>query len=246
MPFYALVQPPDVLPLVPEEPRKETPLLRLSKRFPQLRNGYVKNMLGLDHRPPRNVHANWQRLDSVRWLEHVKTGELVPVVGEIKEFIKTPRAQQEDMRFDERSLAQHLSLDGKINGSGHVMTEYKGWRKVELDNARAASLLNICTCPEDCSRVLPPELTPFFRQSSRRDPAVAIDKACACPCLPAIACVADSHARAHRYARHTHRRAPRTMHMHVRPRLPPTSRLPPTAHLRTRLAGARHRGPSAR
>ena len=53
MPFYALVQPPDVLHLVPEEPKREGPLLRLSKRFPELRNGYVKNMLGLD---PGAVH----------------------------------------------------------------------------------------------------------------------------------------------------------------------------------------------
>ena len=163
MPYYALVQPPDVLHLVPAEPTKEKSLLRLKKRFPnsKLRVDYLKNMLGLDDKLARNVHANWQRLDSVRWLQHVKTGELVPVVGEIKEFCKSARAQQEDMRFDERSLYQYLSIDGKLNGNGVVMDDYKGWRKVELDNARAASLLKICTCSEDCAKVLPPELTPL-------------------------------------------------------------------------------------
>ena len=83
MPYYALVQPPDVLHLVPAEPTKEKSLLRFKKRFPnsKLRVDYLKNMLGLDDKLARNVHANWQRLDSVRWLQHVKTGELVPVVG---------------------------------------------------------------------------------------------------------------------------------------------------------------------
>ena len=118
------MQPPDVLHLVPAEPAsKEKPLLRLTKRFPnsKLRVDYLKNMLGLDDKPARNVHANWQRLDSVRWLQHVKTGELVPVVGEIKEFFKSARAQQEDMRFDERSLYQYLSTCSRPMASSMAM-----------------------------------------------------------------------------------------------------------------------------
>ena len=48
MPFHAVVQPPNVLHLVPAEPAsKEKPLQRLTKRFPEtnLRTNYLKNML---------------------------------------------------------------------------------------------------------------------------------------------------------------------------------------------------------
>ena len=130
MPFYALVQPPGVLHLVPAEPPRDQRLLRLSQRF-NLRNEYVKNMLGLDHKRARAEHKSCQKLDKVQWLEHVTTGELVPVVGEIKQFLATARAKQEDMRFDERSLQQLLSENGKLNGSGEVTEQYKGWRKVD-------------------------------------------------------------------------------------------------------------------
>ena len=40
------------------------------------------------------------------------------------------------------------------------MDDYKGWRKVEISNADAASLLKLCDCSEDCFKVLPPTLTP--------------------------------------------------------------------------------------
>ena len=44
-------------------------------------------MLGLDQKRARAEHKSWQKLDNVRWLEHVTTRELVPVVGEIKKFL---------------------------------------------------------------------------------------------------------------------------------------------------------------
>ena len=50
MPFHALVQPPNVLHLVPAEPAsKEKPLQRLTKRFPEANmcTDCLKNMLGL-------------------------------------------------------------------------------------------------------------------------------------------------------------------------------------------------------
>ena len=108
MQLYALVQPPGVLHLVPAEPPKDLKLLRLSQRF-GLRNEYVKNMLGLDGKRARPDHNSWQKLDNVRWLEHVTTGDLVPIVGEIKKFLSTAHAPKDDICFDERARCSSSS-----------------------------------------------------------------------------------------------------------------------------------------
>ena len=157
---YALVQPPNVLHIVPAEPPKDRKLLQLSKRF-GLRNEYVKNMLGLDDKPARTTHKSWQELESVRWLEHVKTLELVPVVGEIKEFLKSRRAKESDMSFNERSFLQFMSPAGKEDGSGKLMDHYKEWRRVELLPAEAASQLEIYACAQMAAQR-------FYHQSSPR------------------------------------------------------------------------------
>ena len=44
---------------------------------------------GNDRRKGRYYAENWQKLESVRWLKHVDTSELVPVIGSFALFLIT-------------------------------------------------------------------------------------------------------------------------------------------------------------
>ena len=75
-----------------------------------LRNEYLQDMIN----GGRSEHKGWQRLDNVRWLQHVETGELIVVVGKPKLFIDTVAKQRSDMPFDLRcSTADAFEHAGK-------------------------------------------------------------------------------------------------------------------------------------
>ena len=87
-----------------------------------------------------------QALANVRWLQHTETGELVPIVGTLKDFAKTARTQQEDGRFEGRSFEQFMSAPGKLAGNGEPMKAFHKWEKVQLSLVDAAAQLQRCSC----------------------------------------------------------------------------------------------------
>ena len=119
MAYYAVVEPPGVLHVVRREPPKDQPIGDLCNRH-SLRKDYLLGALGFKAGKERDDHKGWCSLQNVSWLRHVDTGERVPIVGPLTEFLKTPRAKRDDMNFDYRSFAQFMqSEEGeKFNGNG--------------------------------------------------------------------------------------------------------------------------------
>jgi hypothetical protein len=84
-----------------------------------LRNGYVRNMLGLDQTDPRDEHKHWQLLGKVRgWLRHISSGVIIVVVGDAKHFFDNQAAICESaglasdaLHFTSHRVLQRLLAD---------------------------------------------------------------------------------------------------------------------------------------
>ena len=87
---------------------------------------YMKNILGLCRSEPKLEHKGWQVLEKVRWLQHMKTGEYVPVVGKVKNFLKYAW-QRDDMPFSEREFQQLLAGTLKTKCLQDERDTYKEW-----------------------------------------------------------------------------------------------------------------------
>ena len=75
--------------------------------------------------------GNWQRLESVRWLKHLRSGKLVPVVGSLKHKLCTLASLDMPCSFNRRSLKKLLN--------GNILT-LQGWHQC----VDAPALLGSC------------------------------------------------------------------------------------------------------
>ena len=129
-----------------------------------LRNEYLQDMVKLG----RSEHKGWQRLDKVRWLQHVKTGELVVVVGKPKYFIDTVAKKRADMPFQLRCFERLLAGDYKTC-TDTVMDVYKSWKVMHALHSPLARIHLIpftfspgpksqapsrCACRGTCDRMI--------------------------------------------------------------------------------------------
>ena len=114
-----VVQPPGTLRFVPESKKDLVAFAKTHK----LRNEYFRDMLN----GGRNETNGWQRIQNVRWLRHINTGEYVVVVGGPKRFLDTVAKMRSDMPFTLCNF--ELLLAGKyVSGSGTTSVTQHGWR----------------------------------------------------------------------------------------------------------------------
>ena len=106
-----VVQPPSTLRMVPN--RLPTTLLNFCKTHGLTKKYFVPM---LDGNSPD--HKGWQRLDRVRWLHNICTGEYVIVVGGAKLFLECERAKRADMSFNYQNLKRFLA-GAYVDGAGN-------------------------------------------------------------------------------------------------------------------------------